>query len=77
MRRYGITLAQRDEMVKAQNGLCAICEGSMEGKRNMHVDHCHTTKKVRGMLCLECNIGLGKFKDDPELMLKAIAYLRN
>lgn len=40
-----------------------------------HVDHCHKTGKVRGILCAECNSGLGKFKDRPEFLIKAVEYL--
>jgi len=81
-RVYGLTLEQYDEMLKAQNGGCAIC-GSKEtridprtGKvKHLSVDHCHTTRKVRGLLCGACNIGLGKFNDDPAVMRIAATYL--
>ena len=59
-------------MLKAQNGKCAICSKELW---KPHVNHCHQTKKVRGLLCLECNTGLGKFKDDGALLQKAIGYL--
>lgn len=61
------------EAIEFRNGkVCAIC-GSSE---NLHVDHCHTTGKIRDVLCRECNIGLGHFRDRPDLLLLAIEYLR-
>lgn len=75
---FGINIDIYNEMLKAQNGQCAICGSKFADKagRMLHVDHCHKTGKVRGLLCTNCNTGLGKFKDDPSLMLKAIAYLQ-
>ena len=76
-RTYGITPEQADDLLAAQEGRCAICgasEGDSRGFR-MHIDHCHTTGVVRGVLCNLCNAGLGNFRDDAELMQKAIAYL--
>lgn len=58
---------------------CAICnkiEGESQYKRN-HIDHNHKTGKIRGMLCPNCNTGLGSFKESPELLLKAIEYIKN
>lgn len=74
LRKYGITLEQYEKMEKKQKGLCAICGGKELGKK-LAVDHCHTTSKVRGLLCYHCNNGLGKFKDDKQLLQKAINYL--
>lgn len=71
---YGLTLEQVEEM--AARG-CAVC-GTMDwpGRHNRpHVDHDHRTGRVRGMLCHECNLGLGKFKDDPALLRAAAVYL--
>ena len=69
--RYGLTPAEYDELAEKQMKKCAIC-GSEE---KLHVDHCHQTKKVRGLLCGNCNRGLGIFKDDIERFKKAINYL--
>lgn len=55
---------------------CDICGGPPMGKQSFHIDHCHTTNTFRGLLCHQCNIGLGNFKDNPELLVKAIAYLK-
>ena len=62
------------DLVKKQKGLCKICK-SDGGGRSLHVDHCHTTGKVRGLLCSNCNTGLGLFKDNVDLLKKAIKYL--
>lgn len=75
-KKYGITSEQRDQMLVAQGGVCAVCGGdNSESKRNWHVDHCHTSGKVRGILCHLCNVGLGHFRDKPELLKTAAAYL--
>lgn len=71
MKRYGITIDQKQEMIEAQNGLCLICQE----RPAKHVDHCHSSGQIRGILCFTCNRGLGKFEDDPELLEMAIEYL--
>jgi hypothetical protein len=68
-KRYGITPEQAAEMKK--NG-CEMCGTH----NNLHIDHNHTTGKVRGILCTNCNRGLGHFKDSPDLLQKAIQYLK-
>ena len=76
-RTFGISLAEYSEMLKAQNGRCWICgttEGDSSG-RTLAVDHHHGTGAVRGLLCSNCNRGIGLFKDDPERLAKAISYL--
>ena len=70
-RRYGITEADLNRMIEAQSGLCAICRTQAA----KHVDHCHATGKVRGILCFNCNGGLGRFAEDPAVMRRAIEYL--
>lgn len=70
---YGITLDDFNQMAAAQGFVCAVC--SQPPEDTLCVDHCHSTSKVRGLLCRKCNTGLGCFKDTPELMIKAIAYL--
>lgn len=70
--RYGITRAQADRLLAAQGGVCAICRAA-EPK---HVDHSHRTRKVRGLLCLNCNQGIGRFEDDVPTLRRAIEYLR-
>jgi Recombination endonuclease VII len=71
MRRYGIGARQVVDLVRRQGGVCAIC-----GKQKPeHVDHDHKTNSVRGVLCFNCNGGLGQFRDQPELLLRALEYL--
>jgi hypothetical protein len=74
---YGISLDQFADMLAAQDHACAIC-GTKEPKGRgctFHVDHCHTTGVVRGLLCHHCNVGLGNFRDDPERLTAALQYL--
>jgi hypothetical protein len=71
-RRYGITGSDFDEMLAAQQGRCAIC--GAPGPQ--HVDHDHRNGWVRGILCFNCNGGLGQFKDDPKLLAGAYTYLK-
>lgn len=73
--KYGITKAEAISLQESQGNKCAICEQELTDSKKTHVDHCHETNKVRGILCLHCNTGLGHFKDNPELLRKAIAYL--
>jgi len=70
-RRYGIGADDFDRMVADQGGVCLICERPDPE----HVDHDHVTGKVRGILCFNCNGGLGQFKDDIDALLAAAAYL--
>lgn len=71
-RRYGIGQADFDEMLAEQGGRCAICGGPDP----QHVDHDHRNGWVRGILCFNCNGGLGQFKDDPKLLAGAYTYLK-
>ena len=69
--KYGISLADFNLLKEKQNGKCAIC-GMDE---ILYVDHCHTTKRVRGLLCQKCNTAIGFFKDNVDNIAKAITYL--
>ena len=71
---YGITPEEYDQILDGQNGCCALCL-SPHGKERLHIDHYHVTGVVRGLLCQACNTGLGKFKEDPDLLRRAIKYL--
>lgn len=76
-RKYGITLEEWDALLAKQGGGCAVCGAPHDpnGGR-LHVDHCHDTGRVRGLLCMVCNRLVGAAKDDPERLEKAAAYLR-
>lgn len=75
--KYGITLADYNKMLWSQGGKCAICcVAEPTSSDPLHVDHCHATNKVRGLLCRSCNISLGNFRDDPAILEAAAAYLR-
>lgn len=70
---FGITEEDFTTMYKEQAGVCAICK--LTSNSTLHIDHCHTTGKVRGLLCSRCNTGLGQFKDSIESLQEAIKYL--
>lgn len=79
-RRFGISLHVYGQMLVAQNGKCAICSAEDGGTRKGNakafaIDHDHNTGKVRGLLCEACNQGIGKLKDDPEILRKAADYI--
>jgi len=78
-RKYGIDIHDYDEMIKAQDNKCAICEVEFTENKSFWnrpcVDHCHTTKKVRGILCRQCNVMLYWF-DKPHIKESAERYLR-
>lgn len=83
-RAFGLTAQGYVNMLEAQKGRCLICEkvetvtNGPSGKlRDMAIDHCHTTGKIRGLLCSACNTGIGLLQDDPALLDKAAAYLRS
>lgn len=75
---FGISLEEYKRLNEEQDGKCAICGGKrMYGnKTGLAVDHNHSTGAIRGLLCDPCNLGLGKFNDDLELLTKAISYLQ-
>lgn len=73
MKKYGLTLEQATELLKT--GVCGICNKPVKGK-GQHIDHCHTTGKVRGVLCARCNVALGAFGDSIQTLERAIDYLR-
>jgi Recombination endonuclease VII len=76
LRSYGLTEDQYREMHDQQRGLCAICTEPCKLGRRLAVDHCHTTGRVRGLLCARCNMSIGKFEDRVELLQSAISYLQ-
>jgi hypothetical protein len=75
MRKYGMTIEQYDAMLEAQGGGCFICGRPPREDISLHVDHDHSTGKVRGILCFCCNNALADFQEDPELLKKAATYV--
>lgn len=77
---FGLSLEQYEQMASAQGGVCACCGKPETVMRHgrllwLAVDHCHATGKIRELLCLNCNNGIGRFRDDPALLRKAAEYL--
>jgi hypothetical protein len=75
-RTFGMSADDFDALLESQGGGCAICGKRPERQASLHVDHCHDSGRVRGIVCVNCNQGLGQFGDDPELLERAAAYLR-
>jgi len=80
-RKFGITRKEYAELYHSQNGVCAICHQPETATRKgvvkaLAVDHDHKTGKIRGLLCSDCNTGIGKLKDDPKIFESAIRYLQ-
>jgi uncharacterized Zn finger protein (UPF0148 family) len=76
---YGITIEEREHLLALQGGHCAICprkDCDIKGRR-LHVDHCHKTNRVRGLLCTRCNLAIGQMEDDPERLRRAADYLES
>lgn len=76
-RKYGVDLGLYAKMLADQDNRCAICRAPESEQLNgvFHVDHCHETGKVRGLLCRGCNHMLGVVGDDPKILVRAIQYL--
>lgn len=77
-RKFGLTRDELAKMLERQDGKCEICRKQIESLdgRGTHVDHCHATGKVRGILCHNCNVGLGYFSDSIFSLARAIEYLQ-
>lgn len=74
--KYGLTLSEYEDKLKAQGNKCTICLTPLASTGLLtHLDHCHKTNKIRSFLCTNCNRGLGSFKDDVFIMKNAISYL--
>jgi hypothetical protein len=81
-KNFGITLVEYEGILAAQGGVCGICrlpERSIDPRNGelfaLAVDHDHTTGRIRGLLCANCNRGIGLFADDNALLLRAAAYV--
>lgn len=76
-RAHGKTADEVDEIVQLQGGRCLICKSELpERLGSRHLDHDHRTGKIRGVLCIDCNHGIGKLKDSPDLLMRAVVYPR-
>jgi hypothetical protein len=75
--KYGISLDDFNELLNKQNHSCAICKTEHPMGYGWHVDHSHKTGQVRGILCQQCNQGLGLFNENISTIEKAIKYLEN
>lgn len=73
--KYGTSLEWVRKQLNQQLHQCSIC-GTPVDEKTLHIDHCHKTKVVRGILCPKCNRGLGHFKDNTEFLYNAIEYLK-
>jgi hypothetical protein len=81
---YGLSAIEYEIMLEEQGGVCKICRGVNKGGKELSVDHDHSCcpgyrtcgKCIRGLLCHNCNAALGHLRDDPNLMLRAIDYLK-
>lgn len=74
-RMYGISFAALGQMLADQGGVCAVCLQPSRNGKALHIDHCHITGRVRGLLCNRCNLGIGMLGDTAESVLKAAVYL--
>jgi len=75
--RYGIEKEDYLQLLESQNHLCAICSESLDMGRQTHIDHCHDTGRIRGILCGSCNKGIGMLRDSPTILRSAADYLDN
>jgi hypothetical protein len=74
--KYGITHQEYSDMLAAQGGVCKICRRDPSTtNRRLHLDHDHDTGQVRGIVCHQCNIGIGMFQNSPERLRAAADYL--
>lgn len=80
LKTYGINQEQYEEMYRLQGGVCAICGGMPDivkhGITRLAIDHCHSTGKIRGLLCNNCNAGMGILGDTMAHLEAAMAYLK-
>lgn len=76
--KYGLTRERFFSMLEEQDGKCALCLEPFKslGGSHCHIDHCHDTGAIRGLLCMSCNVGLGMLGDTEEGLLNALEYLR-
>jgi Recombination endonuclease VII len=76
IKSYSLSVKEYETLLKNQNNKCAICYSENWGRISPCIDHCHVTGKVRGLLCNTCNMALGLFKDNMEILENAKNYLK-
>lgn len=76
-KKFGIDEDAYSAILAAQDGACKICKNTCVSGRRLAVDHCHSTGKIRGLLCMNCNNALGRAKDSPEILRAMALYLEN
>jgi hypothetical protein len=75
---YGLSTEDYEKLLNKQNSKCAICNIDQKDlKRKLVVDHCHSSNKVRGLLCSHCNVGIGMLKENQDNLVAAIQYLKD
>lgn len=74
--KFNLSANEYQELLQLQGNVCAICKQECTTGRRLCVDHNHQTKKVRGLLCVNCNNGIGRFKDNVDLLDAATTYVR-
>jgi hypothetical protein len=74
---YMIDINIYKSMLKNQDNKCLICNNKFKNSRDTHIDHCHKTKKVRGLLCSRCNCGIGLLREDINILENAIKYIKH
>lgn len=75
LHRHDMTQEEHDALLTKQKNRCAICRKKF--RKTPHIDHSHKTGRNRGLLCDDCNLGLGRFNDDPEILKNAIEYIKD
>lgn len=73
--RYKISIEDYERMFEAQGGVCFLCNKINEDGKLLAVDHCHTTGKIRGLLCRPCNCAIGLLKEDKVIIRKILEYI--
>ncbi len=76
-RKFDLTLDEYERFLERQNGACAICDDPPNECISLHVDHDHGTGEIRGLLCVRCNNALGLFRENPDVLKRAIRYVRS
>lgn len=73
-KKYGLSLEQYNNMLEAQNGKCKLCKHPPAKGKRLHIDHCHISGKIRGLLCAQCNWFVGKIDKNPEMIWEIVYY---